>query len=88
MTEKDFTFPSLSCTWNMHNVTNREVSFFRSIFNDRYNKFVVVAVFLPRLPSTDSLDHFLVCDLELLTQVEKSGHHRSFGMSVDDCTSS
>ena len=57
-----------------HTVTNCEVSFFRRIFIDGYNKFIMVAVFLSRLPSTDAFDHFLVGDVELLPRIEKSGH--------------
>ena len=76
----------------MHNiiiiiVTNGEVSFFWSVFNDGHNQFIVVAILLPRLSSTDPLDHLLVGDLELLTRVEKSGHYCSFGVSMDHSTS-
>ena len=68
-------------------VTDREVPFFWSVFNDGHDQFIVVAVLLPRLSSTDALDHLLVGDLELLTRVEKSGHYSSLGVSVNDSTS-
>ena len=74
--------------WCVHSITtNCEVSFFRSVFNDGYNQFIMVAILFPCLSSTDALYHLLVGDLELLTRVEKSGHYCSFGVSVDHSTS-
>ena len=67
--------------------TNCEVPFFRSVFNDGHDQFIMIAVLLPSLSSTDALDHLLVGDLELLTRVEKSGHYCSLGASVNDSTS-
>ena len=69
-------------------MTYSEISFFRSILNDGYDKVIVEAILATGLSSSDAFDHLLVGDLKLFTRIEKSGHHCSFGVSVDDssCT--
>ena len=68
-------------------MTHCEIFFFWCVFNDGYNKFVVEAIVLSSLSPTDALDHLLVSDPKLFTGIEKSGHHCSFGVSVDHSSS-